>query len=301
MNDKIDCFLASTVWSSATIESFPADWSTRQYARLHKNKKTAILLQSSKSNASNARIQEWSLYNKHYKNIGINVPDIIHEDLDNGYILMSDFGNETIANKGIEAYLSATQILVSMRDHSNSIDIPLQRYEDTAVYQKLSFFPQYILNKHSAEQDYMTVWKEIEKSLPPCPRALTQLDFAAMNLMWNNGIIGVIDFQDSCDGPFVYDLVNLLEDIRLNIPQDIKKACKNKYCEDLSDQDRQAFEDWYPVMTAQFHSKVLGQIQFLRTHQGRDDLMIYYDPLLQRLRGEIHHPTLSPLKEFIGF
>jgi aminoglycoside/choline kinase family phosphotransferase len=298
-------FLSDTDWNNATIDWFDADWSVRRYARLTKsNAETAILLQSPPDDHADAleghMIGPWSKMNHHFKSIEVNVPTIIKEDLSNGLILMGDFGTDTIRNKGIDAYLKATDILIQMRDHSDALSIPLIKYDDTHVYKALRFFPEFVLNDSSSTDAWFKTWKDIENALPPCPRALTHIDFAAMNLMWVNNEVGVIDFQAACDGPFVYDIVNLLEDIRIDISDDIKQACKNHYCALLSPETRMIFDQWYVVVTAQFHARILGQIQFLAKAKGRDDLMQYYDPLKQRFEKEIEDELLKPVKDFIN-
>jgi aminoglycoside/choline kinase family phosphotransferase len=241
-------------------------------------------------------VGEWFDKNGHCKSLGLNVPTIIKHDLENGYILMEDFGVDTIAEKGLDTYIKATDILIHMRDHPDALKTNLIRYEDSHVYKALRFFPSYVCKGN--EQEWFTAWKEVENALPPCPRALTHMDFAPQNLMWTNNEIGIIDFQAACDGPFVYDIVNLLEDIRIDVPEDIKQTCKDHYCALLPPEIHTIFNEWYIVITAQFHARILGQIQFLSQEKGRDDLLQYYDPLMQRFKKEIEHELLEPVRNF---
>ena len=289
MNKKILYFLECAGWQSAKIDWFGADWSVRDYARLtHTDGRTAILLKSPVDDSPDAReghmIGDWVRIQNHFKSLKLNVPDIFSMDLDNGFILMQDYGSETIADKGLDAYIAATDILIAMRDHPNAQNIPLKKYEDTHVYRALKYYPQYVLNTNSDR--WFAIWRDIENKLPPCPRVLTHIDFAAMNLMWNDGNIGIIDFQAACDAPFVYDMVNLLEDIRRDVPEHSKKECIKNYCDTLSPETCSIFSAWYPIITAQFHARILGQIQFLRQSQGRDDLMQYYAQLMKRFEKE---------------
>lgn len=303
MNAHITNFLKDTEWHAGKIQWFGADWSIRDYARTkNPNGRTAIILKSPPDDSPDARegnmIGEWARLNAHFKSLKLNVPDIYKMDLSEGLILMQDFGDAIIADKGLDAYLSATNILIKMRDHPNALSIALKKYEDTHVYKALRFYPEYVLmNAHTAE--WFDAWEDIETALPPCPRALTHIDFAAMNLMWNDGNIGIIDFQAACDAPFVYDIVNLLEDIRRDIPDATKTACINHYCAALSPETQDIFKQWYPVITAQFHARILGQIQFLKQTQGRDDLMQYYNQLMRRFEKELENDYLKPIKEYI--
>lgn len=299
MTSDIDSFLSGTKWQNIEPQWFDADWSVRQYARLvNDNGDSAVLLKSPPDDSPDAMIGhlvgEWSIMNAHFKSLGLNVPTIIKQDLSAAFILMEDFGTDTIADKGLEAYLQATDILIKMRDADAS---GLKKYEDTHVYKALRFFPEYVCK--GDQQEWFQTWNTIENTFPPCPRALTHMDFAPQNLMWNNGDIGIIDFQAACDAPFVYDLVNLLEDIRIDVPNDIKQSCKDHYCAQLSPETRATFDQWYVVITAQFHARILGQIKFLEIEKGRKDLIKYYKPLMNRFKKEIEHPLLKQLKDFI--
>ena len=301
MASPLNKFLDQSGWHFASIDWFSADWSVRSYARLTKeNGETAILLQSPPDHSPEAQVGHmigaWSKINKHFKSLNLNVPTILAEDLDAGFIVMEDFGNETIAGHGMDAYLEATDILITMRNHPNALDVDLIKYEETHVYKALRFFPQYVTRTNA--DDWFAAWKDIENTLPPCPRALTHMDFAPQNLMWASGKIGIIDFQATCDGPFVYDIVNLLEDIRIDVPDDIKQECKKLYRATLSPDSQDLFDAWYQLITAQFHARVLGQIKFLAQEKGRDDLMKYYDPLMSRLKKEIENDLLTPIRKF---
>jgi len=309
MSDKIQSFLKNTDWDDASIQQFPADWSSRHYARLTKqNGDTAILLQSPPDDSPDSvighKIGEWVKINQHLKSLGLNEPTIFAQDLSQGFVLMEDFGTDTIVDKGLDAYMAATDVLIKMRDHKNALEIDLLKYEKTHVYNALSFFPDFILKNKNISKEWMNIWKSIEEHLPPCPRALTHIDFGAANLMWlperdDTDKIGILDFQAACDGPFVYDIVNLLEDARRTIPNNIKQTCLDHYCALLSPNDRHAFNTWFPVITAQFHARVLGQIIKLKQDKGRDDLMQFFTPLWERFTIELQIPSLAPVAKFI--
>jgi aminoglycoside/choline kinase family phosphotransferase len=71
------------------------------------------------------------------------------------------------------------------------------------------------------------------------------------------------------------------------------------YKENLSPNEQTAFDQWYPVITAQFHARVAGQILKLAKTSGREDLMKFYEQLIKRLEKDLSYDALLPLKEFI--
>jgi aminoglycoside/choline kinase family phosphotransferase len=302
----IEELLNDTRWVGQTIDWFPADWSTRRYGRIHNGDTSAILLDSPPDHSPESmighQIGAWYTLNQKLHGLGLNVPEIYAVDLNHGLILMEDFGSTPLPDNDENAYKQATKILITMRniDHDRYDD--LIRYEDTHVYKALRFFPEYVLGTAKLENDWFQIWRHIENSLPTCPRALTHIDFQAANLMWmpeTLSKIGVIDFQATCDGPCVYDLVNLLEDVRRVVPDTIKENCIAMYKENLSPNEQTAFDQWYPVITAQFHARVAGQILKLAKTSGREDLMKFYEQLIKRLEKDLSYDALLPLKEFI--
>lgn len=313
MDSHIENFLSSTPWHDAKANWFPADWSTRRYARLtNPNGETAMLMASPPDDSplihAGHKTGEWVRINMHLRDIGLHAPHIYAHNLTssagNALVLMEDFGIQTIADKGIEPYMAAVDTLITLRDHPKAADIELLSYTDTHVYAALRFFPEYILGDVSQADRWFAAWQSVMSALPPCPQIFTHIDYFAGNLMWMpqyDGVqsIGILDFQAACIGPFVYDMVNLLDDIRRDIPLDIKRQCINRYCAALSPDDRHAFDQWYIVMAAQFHARILGQIIKLKTVNGRDDLMQYFDNLLVRFKKELQAPPLAPILRLI--
>lgn len=251
------------------------------------------------------KLGEWIRLNRHFSRFNLNVPEIYAEDARNGFVLMEDFGNESLAGKGREEYEIAVDVLVSMRDAVGALETGLLAYEDTHVRKALRFYPEHILRQGGLEQEWLAAWEGVESTLPACPRALTHIDFFCNNLMWlpdrsGTDRIGILDFQAACDGPFVYDIVNLLDDARRDLPDSLKKACMARYCDGLTSSQRAVFDAWYPVMAAQFHARVLGQIVKLGREKNRTDLMVFYDPLFVRFEKELQHPALRPILDFIN-
>ena len=59
-------------------------------------------------------------------------------------------------------------------------------------------------------------------------------DFHSPNIIWlgeRDGIarVGIIDFQDAVLGPPAYDLVSLLQDARIDVPEQLELALLTRY------------------------------------------------------------------------
>ena len=61
-------------------------------------------------------------------------------------------------------------------------------------------------------------WARIVDELAAEPRVLCHRDYHSRNLMWHDDTLYVIDFQDARMGPDTYDLVSLLRDSYVDLP-----------------------------------------------------------------------------------
>lgn len=314
-DEQIAQFLGDIGWYESRAQKQAADWSSRYYIRIHKTTFTsdrderAILLVSPPDSAPESvmghRVGDLIKINTHLHNIGVRVPQIIAMDEALGLVLMEDFGHTHLgrlnAKDQMQAYSQATQILVDIKNHPRGLDVkpPLINYRDGHVYKALSFLPDYYEPAKDMDKEaYLQTWDNVmDKAAQECPQVFTHIDYFADNLMWLKGTeVGVLDYQGAVKGFMPYDLVNLLEDARRDIPQDIKTVCKALYRDSLSSvQEKEAFDTYYPVFAAQFHARVLGQIFKLAETIGRTDLLAYQVRLENYLRKELlQSPLLAP-------
>ena len=110
---------------------------------------------------------------------------------------------------------------------------------------------------------------------------------------------GLIDFQDAFWGPLPYDLLNLLEDARQSVALEMKTEMKNRYCAGMGTLERSIFEDWYTVLSAHFHCRVIGLFVKLYQERGMDQYLEHIPRLQAYITDNLDNPVLAPLKEFI--
>ena len=245
--------------------------------------------------------------------IGVKAPQVYAEDLGNGLLLVEDFGDvslhelfENNAPELVDYYLKATDVLIDLYRKTNSNDLNLTNYYDGHIHAARRFIVDYYLPTISNAvisdeniSDYLAVWERIEKSLPPVGFRLIHADYHPHNLMVTDDAIGLIDFQGALWGPAPYDLVNLLEDARRLVPQEIKDLCKARYLAALPEAERQSFELWYTVLAGQFHCRVIGQAIKL-AGEGKKRLFDYVPVLETHLKQDLQKPLLKPLADYLS-
>jgi hypothetical protein len=108
-----------------------------------------------------------------------------------------------------------------------------------------------------------------------------------------DGTCGVLDFQDAMAGPLPYDLANLLENIRRDVPKDVYNSMRKRYGGD------DTFNAWFRVMATQFHCRIIGQVFRLAILSGKNDLLQYLPRIQNYIKEGLKDPVLKPLADWM--
>lgn len=216
---------------------------------------------------------------------GVNVPKVIAQNLDQGFLLLSDLGPITYlealeldnADELYEAALdSLIKIQVASRPHV------LADYDDGMLRREMELFPDwYILRRLqielSAKQRALLseTFTQINNHVLSQGQVFVHRDYHSRNLMQTLPNPGVLDFQDAVFGPITYDLVSLFKDAYINWEESRIKAWCVQYWEKAKAKQlpvAPAFETFYrdfEWMGVQRHLKVLGIFARLYYRDGK--------------------------------
>jgi len=247
---------------------------------------------------------------------GLKVPALywLYEDL--GCAVFEDLGSTSFGQALCDGYdpevlyTLACDVLIRLREAGPMEGLP--EYTQSGIYAKRRLMVDYYLplvrgraSGDSLAQDYLAVWDEIQASLSPCPQGFLHADYHLENIMLVEGEEGVkrcglIDFQDALTGPLPYDLVNLLEGARVDVSDDLRTKIIDRYCVDMSLDERAMFLSWYRVLAAQFHGRVIGLFVMLAVEQRRDEYLIHISRLQNYIQKSLDDPVLAPLKRWFA-
>ncbi|QWD90585.1 aminoglycoside phosphotransferase family protein [Polynucleobacter sp. MWH-Braz-FAM2G] len=218
---------------------------------------------------------------------GLNAPKILEQNLEKGFLLLSDLGTKTyLAELNNETadhlYTDATHALVLMQKASKPDVLP--NYDEALLQRELDLFPDWYLKKHlnielnaqQTEQLQKTFQLIIKNNLAQA-KVYVHRDYHSRNLMVteiNNP--GVIDFQDAVYGPITYDASSLWRDAYIAWPEERVIDWVIKFWEEgrkaglpMPDDFGQFYRD-FEWMGLQRHLKVLGIFARLFHRDGKD-------------------------------
>ena len=130
-------------------------------------------------------------------------------------------------------------------------------------------------------------------------------DFHSPNLIWLDeradiAKVGIIDFQDTVLGPAAYDLVSLLQDARIDVPEALELAMLTRYIKArlASDHafDPAAFAELYAIMSAQRNTRLLGTFARLNRRDGKPQYLKHQPRIWTYLNRSLDHPALSGIR-----
>lgn len=217
---------------------------------------------------------------------GVSVPQIIAQDVERGFLLLSDLGSTTYLNQlnndtAHKLYLDAIDALVLLQAQSKPGVLP--EYDRPLLLRELMLFPDWYIAKHlnvalSDEQtgELNKVFEAVLANNLAQPQVYVHRDYHSRNLMvMEKGNPGILDFQDAVYGPITYDLVSLLRDAYIQWDEEMVLDWVIRYWERAKraglpvNPDVDAFYRDFEFMGVQRHIKVLGIFARLYHRDGK--------------------------------
>ena len=142
----------------------------------------------------------------------------------------------------------------------------------------------------------------IVRELAAEPAVLCHRDYHSRNLMLHEGQLYIIDFQDARMGPDTYDLVSLLRDSYVDLPEQTVEELIAYFLalKGVPGPDP-AFRRRFDVMALQRNLKALGTFGY-QTTARRNPVYIQYIPrTLRYVRNNLdHQPRFARLRELLA-
>ena len=218
---------------------------------------------------------------------GVSVPIVVAQDVERGFLLLSDLGPTTYLNQlnhdtAHKLYLDAIDALVLIQVQSEPEVLP--EYDRALLLRELMLFPEWYIGKHLgvtlSDTQTATLNKVFDALLAnnlAQPQVYVHRDYHSRNLMvMDKGNPGILDFQDAVYGPITYDLVSLLRDAYVQWDEEMVLDWAIRYWERAKraglpvNPDIDNFYRDFEFMGVQRHLKILGIFARLYHRDGKD-------------------------------
>ena len=257
---------------------------------------------------------------------GLSAPQIIASDLDDGFVLLEDFGREGVLDDSgrpiPERYAATIDVLALLHRRPVPGPLPLPdggRYvippfDRTAmaieVEQLVDWYVPWRRGTTMPEdrrREFQAHWSLLIDRAQAAERNVLLRDVHSPNLFWlpqhrGEARIGLIDFQDAMIGPTAYDVASLVQDARATVEPALGDQLVQRYVAarraEKADFDAEDFDAALAIMAAQRVTKILGIFVRLKIRDGKPDYLAHIPRLQRYLAASLRHPVLHPLRDF---
>ena len=205
--------------SPSCVERASTDASFRRYFRVFAREGTVIAMDAPPEREnSRAFVHVAGLM----REAGLNTPRILAQDLERGFLLVSDLGTVPYLaalreENAARLFGDATSALVKWQLATREGVLP--EYDEVLLRREIDLFADWYIGRHLGVELTARQREELEEVFATVlahnlaeARVFVHRDFMPRNLMVCDSNPGVLDFQDAVRGPVSYDVACLLRD-----------------------------------------------------------------------------------------
>jgi hypothetical protein len=301
-------FLDHAGWGGGNRRFLAGDASDRSYDRLTRTGETAVLMDAPPGKGDDPAV--FLHIAAHLSGLGLSAPRCLAQDLDNGFLLLEDFGDGVFAKLIVKSpelepalYAAAADALIHLQSHPAPIGLPNLQATDwaEAACHALAWYRFAISGDHTDPADFRNALSDLMATHADGPRVMILRDFHAENLLWlpqREGLakVGLLDFQLAQMGQPGYDLVSLLQDARRDVLRETEAVTIKRFIAStgVSAQD---FETAYAVLGAQRALRILGIFARLCLVAAKPGYVALIPRVWRQLQTNLAKPALAPLAQ----
>lgn len=300
-----------------TLSKASSDASFRRYLRVQWEGQSRILMDAPpdrEDSRSFVQIAGW------LRDWGLNAPEVLAEDLEQGFLLLEDLGEATYlqalqqadTRRVDELYSDAIEALVRMQVEAaqdpRCNQMPI--YDAALLRSELGLFPDWYVKHHLGHElkvEQRRQWDKVCDLLVNAalkqPRVFVHRDYMPRNLMVTRPNPGILDFQDAVTGPIAYDALCLFKDAFISWPEAQVAAWREDYrrraqAAELPVGNAAEFARGFDWIGLQRHLKVLGIFARIRYRDGKPSYLEDAPRFIAYIRAVLpHYPQLGALTE----
>ncbi|HPX58938.1 MAG TPA: RNase adapter RapZ [Bacteroidales bacterium] len=263
INDLKNLFEQTFNHTPLSVNELSASGSNRRYFRMQ-GKAISVIGAYNKDLREN---EAFLGFTKHFLSKGVNVPDIIAEDLSRNIYILSDLGDETLYSyrckfneftpELIQIYKDVLKNLLFLQTEGGkelnySLAYPRAAFDHQSISWDLNYFKYYFLkladipfDEQLLENDFTTFTKFL---LEADANFFLFRDFQSRNIMLHQNKLFFIDYQGGRKGALPYDVASLLYDGKAAIPPSVRTELLEYYIEKMN-----ATNSWNPDLFRKYY------------------------------------------------
>ncbi len=220
------------------------------------------------------------------------VPQVFSTNLTSGFFLMQDLGSQHLQElygtaTETPALTAAIETLVQL----STVDDPaIPPYTAERLTTELGLFDEWFVQKFLQQQldeaTFRSICSQLVDSAEQQPKSCVHRDYPCRNLLYQNGRLGIVDFQDALHGPVLYDIASLLRDCYHTFDEAKIEQWLHQFIDltpALATLPYTQVKQWFDYMAIQRQLKAIGIFARLHLRDHKSSHLSEIGPLLQRL------------------
>ena len=303
------------------IMSIAEDASFRKFYRFILNKNSKIIVSAQKEKYNN--LVAYTAINKFLRENKILTPKLLTHNYPKGIIIIEDFGDITFhkvllrKKKKLATYQRLVDLLLKIQRIKPKSKIKniigkshiINKYSNKYLHKESDLFFEWYLPLFLNKKKVLNIKKKTKKILSLLYNSLNfsnsyfvHRDYHVQNLMKVGKKIGVIDSQDALIGNPAYDLVSLIDDVRIKTSKKLKNQIYNYYLKKafkIYRVNSKKFLEDFNILSVQRSLKIIGIFSrlFRRDKKNKYLKLIPYTWKLLEMRTS--SKTFSELKKIL--
>jgi len=303
------------------IVPIKGDASFRKFYRIILNKKSKIVVIAKKEKYKN--LIAYTSINKFLRMNKILAPKLYSYNFSKGIIVIEDFGdlsfhkilykkkNKLIIYKQLVKLLVKIQKIKSVSKIKNikgGLHV-IHKYSNKFLFQESDLFfdwylPMFINKKKSLKIKVNTkkILKKIYNKLNFSNNYFVHRDYHSLNLIKIGNQIGVIDSQDALIGNPAYDLVSLIDDVRIKTSKKLKNQIYDYYLKrspKFKKNSKEFLQD-FEILSVQRSLKIIGIFSRLFKRDKKNQYLKLIPYTWRLLESRMKSKIFSDLKKILN-
>ena len=301
-------FCIKNAINAKQLKRLKNDASKRIYYRISNYKKKSLLMDSS---AEKRSLKKFIIISDWLKKNNLSSPNIYLKDINSGLLVIEDFGDfkySILCKKEKEKkeyyYKQAIKLLVSLSYKKKPKFI--KNYDNKILKNELNLYLKWYLriyDNKKACKEWSKIWNYLLNKINYTQSCLVLRDFHVDNIFYlknkkREKKIGLIDYQDSLIGHPAYDLVSLLQDVRVFLSRE-KQLNYFNYFLKYKKMNYNEFKYAYLVLGTQRLFKIIGIFNKLAKERGKKNYLKYLPRTKILLKNNLNDTIFNELNSWL--